>query len=177
MPGGVTAHLVINLGALAPAGGWQVSLSSSNPSVASVPSSATVPAGTSYLQVPVSTTPQCSNTPVTLTASSGVTTLNTSLTVTPPPVSYLGFASSVKGGNPVTATVMISYPACAQGLSVSLLSANPSVASVLPSVIVAGGQKSATFVISTSHVSTTTTVNISATSNNVTKSKILTVTP
>ena len=177
VPGGVTAHLVINLGALAPAGGWQVSLSSSNPSVASVPSSATVPAGTSYLQVPVSTTPQCSNTPVTLTASSGVTTLNTSLTVTPPPVSYLGFASSVKGGNPVTATVMISYPACAQGLSVSLLSANPSVASVLPSVIVAGGQKSATFVISTSHVSTTTTVNISATSNNVTKSKILTVTP
>jgi hypothetical protein len=42
----------------------------------------------------------------------------------------------VKGGNLVTATVSISYPACAQGLSVSLLSANPSVASVPPSVTV-----------------------------------------
>jgi hypothetical protein len=57
------------------------------------------------------------------------------------------------------------------------LSANPSVASVPPSVTVAAGQKSTTFVITTYHVSTTATVNISATSNNVTKSKILTVTP
>ena len=176
-PGGAGATLVLYLGALAPPGGWQVNLSSSNPSVVSVPSTVTVPAGSRYLQVPIASTPQCSSTTVTFTASSGVTVLNASLTVTPPPVSYLGFASSVKGGNPVTATVFISYPACAQGLNVSLLSANPSVASVPPSVTVAGGQKSATFVISTSHLTTTTTVNISATSNNVTKSKILTVTP
>ena len=177
VPGGAGATLILYLSALAPSGGWPVNLSSSNPSVVSVPSTATVPAGTRYLQVPIATTPQCSSTTATLTASAGVTVLKASLTVTPPPVSNLSFTSSVKGGNPVTATVSISYPACAQGLSVSLLSANPSVASVPASVTVAGGQKSTTFVITTYHVSTTTTVNISAASNNVTKSKILTVTP
>ena len=176
-PGGAGATLILYLGALAPSGGWQVNLSSSNPSVVSVPSTVTVPAGSRYLQVHITSTPQCSSTTVTLTASSGITALNASLTVTPPPVSNLTFTSSVKGGNLVTATVSISYPACAQGLSVSLLSANPSVASVPPSVTVAAGQKSTTFVITTYHVSTTATVNISATSNNVTKSKILTVTP
>jgi hypothetical protein len=44
-------------------------------------------------------------------------------------------------------------------------------------VTIAGGHTSATFTITTLGVSTTTTVNISATSDNVTKSKALTVTP
>ena len=177
VPGGAGATLILYLAALAPAGGWPINLSSSSPSVVSVPSTVSIPAGTKYLQVPITSTPQCGSTTVTLTASAGVTVLKAPLTVTPPPVSNLSFASSVKGGNLVTATVSISNPACAQGLSVSLLSANPSVARVPPSVAVAGGQKSATFVITTYHVSTTTTVNISAKSNNVTKSRILTVTP
>jgi hypothetical protein len=50
-------------------------------------------------------------------------------------------------------------------------------ASVPSNVTIAGGQKSATFTITTFSVTTTTNVNISATSNNVTKSKVLTVTP
>ncbi len=98
VPGGANATLVIYLGANAPAGGWPVNLSSGNPSVVSVPATVTVPAGTRYLQVPVTTTPQCNNTPVTLTASSGASTLNPTLTVTPPPPSSLSFVSSVRGG-------------------------------------------------------------------------------
>lgn len=176
-PGGAPATLEIYLGAYAPAGGWQVNLSSSNPSVASLPATVTVPTGSRYLQVPVTTTPQCSNAAVTLTASSGVSTLRVSLTVTPPPVNYLSFASPVKGGTAVTATVFISYPACTQGLPVTLLSSNQAVASVPSSITVAGGQRSATFVITTSQVVSTTMVNISATSDNVTKSKVLSVTP
>ena len=176
-PGGAPATLTFYLGALAPTGGWPVNLSSSNPSVASLPNSVTVAAGTRYQQVAVSSTPQCSSTPVTLTASSGVSALQTSFTVTPPPLSSLSFTSTVKGGNPVTATVSTSYPVCSQGLSVALQSDNPGVASVPPTVTIAGGQKSATFVITTAHVSTTTSVNISATANNSTKSKVLTVTP
>jgi hypothetical protein len=175
--GGTNATLVINLGALAPAGGWPVNLSSSNPGAASVPPTVTVPAGTRYLQVPVTTTPQCSSTPVTLTASSGLSRLNTTLTVTPPPPTSLSFVSSVKGGTPVTATVYVSNPACSSGISVTLQSSNTSVASVPATVTVAGGQRSATFTITTFTVTTTTSVNISATSDNVTKSKALTVTP
>jgi uncharacterized protein (TIGR03790 family) len=177
VPGGANATLVIYLGANAPAGGWPVNLSSSNPAVASLPATVTVPAGTRYLQVPVTTFPQCTNTPVTLTASSGLSTLNTTLTVTPPPPTSLSFVSSVRGGTPVTATVYVSYPACSSGLSVALQSSNPSVANVPGSVTIPGGQKSATFIITTFSVSTTTSVNISATSDNVTKSRVLTVTP
>jgi hypothetical protein len=177
VPGGATATLVIYLGANAPAGGWLVNLSSGNRGVASVPATVTVPAGTRYLQVRVTTTPQCSNAPVTLTASSGASTLNTTLTVTPPPPSSLSFVTSVKGGAPVTATVNVPYPACSSGISVALQSSNPSVASVPSNVTIAGGQKSATFTITTFSVTTTTNVNISATSDNVTKSKMLTVTP
>ena len=176
-PGGAAATLVINLGANAPAGGWPVNLSSSNPVAASVPATVTVAAGTRYLQVRVTTTPQCTNTPVTLTAASGASTLNTTLTVTPSPPSSLSFVSSVVGGTPVTATVNLSYPACSSGLSVALQSSNPSVASVPATVTVLGGHNSATFTITTFSVTTTTTVTISATSDNVTKSKVLTVTP
>jgi hypothetical protein len=175
--GGANATLVIYLGALAPAGGWPVNLSSSNPRAASVPPTVTVPAGTKYLQVPVTTTPQCSSTPVTLTASSGLSTLNTTLTVTPPPPTSLSFVSSVKGGTPVTATVYVSNPACSSGIPVTLQSSNTSVASAPAAVTVAGGQRSATFTISTFTVTTTTSVNIWATSDNVTKSKALTVKP
>ena len=98
VPGGAAATLLISLGTNAPAGGWPVSFSSSNPGVASVPATVTVPAGMMYLQVRVTTTPQCTNTPVTLTASSGANTLHTALTVTPPPASGLGFPSSSKEG-------------------------------------------------------------------------------
>jgi hypothetical protein len=177
VPGGANATLVIYLGANAPTGGWQVNLSSGNPSVASVPATVTLPAGTRYLQVRVTTNPQCSNTPITLTASSGASTLNTTLTVTLPPPVSLSFVSSVKGGTPVTATVSLSYSACSSGLPVALQSSNPSVASVPATVTIAGGQKSATFIITTFSVTTTTTLNISASSDNVTKSKVLTVTP
>jgi uncharacterized protein (TIGR03790 family) len=177
VPGGASATLVIYLGALAPAGGWPVNLSSSSRGVASVPATVTVAAGRKYLQVPVTTTPQCSNTPVTLTASSGASTLQTTLTVTLPPPSSLSFVSSVVGGTLVTATVNVSYPACSSGISVALHSSNPSVASVPANVTIAAGQKSATFAITTFSVSTPTNVTISATSDNVTKSKVLTVTP
>ena len=177
VPGGANATLVIALGANAPAGGWPVNVSSSNPGAASVSATVTVAAGTSYLQVPVTTTPQCTNMPVTLTASSGRSRLNTTLTVTPPPPSSLSFVSSVRGGTPVTATVYVSNPACSSGISVTLQSSNRSVASVPATVTVAGGQRAATFRITTLNVTTNTTVNISATSDNVTKSKALTVTP
>jgi hypothetical protein len=175
--GGANATLVIYLGALAPTGGWPVTLSSSNPGAASVPATVTVPAGTRYMQVPVTTTPQCSSTPVTLTASSGVSALNATLTVTPPPPTSLSFVSSVRGGTAVTATVYVSNPACSGGVLVTLQSSNTSVARVPATVTVAGGQRSATFTITTFSVTTTTSVNISATSDSVTKSKALSVTP
>ena len=77
----------------------------------------------------------------------------------------------------MTATVYVSYPACSSGIPVALQSSNTSVATVPGTLTIAGGHTSATFTITTFSVTTTTSVNISATSDNVTKSMALTVTP
>jgi uncharacterized protein (TIGR03790 family) len=176
LPGGASASGNVILSGTAPQA-WPVSLNSSNPAVASVPSTVSVPAGSNTVSFPITTTAQCSDNTVTIKATSGGNSLSRPLIVTPPPASFLGFNSSVKGGNAVTATVYIAYPACSAGQPVTITSSNPSVASVPASVTVPSGKKSATFTITTTTVTTSTAVTISATSDNVTKIRVLTVTP
>lgn len=156
---------------------WSVSLSSSNPAVASVPATVIVPSGSNMVTFPITTTAQCSSNTVTLMSTSGANSLSASVTVTPPPPASLSFNSPVRGGTPVAARVYLVVPACSAGQPVTLSSSNPSVASVPASVVVPAGQTSAPFTITTSTVNTSTSVTISGTSNNVTKTKILTVTP
>lgn len=176
-PGGSNATAAVTLGAPAPPAGWPVNLGSSNPQVASVPSQVTVPAGSGSAQVPITSTPQCNNVGVTITASSGASRLSGTFTVTPPPVTTLYFPSNVVGGNNVSATVYLSNPACSAGQPVSLTSSNPPVASVPPTVTVPAGQTSTNFTIATTHANSQTQVTISATSDNVMKTRVLTVTP
>ena len=72
-------------------------------------------------------------------------------------------ASSVSGGNTVQGTVMLGQAASSGGVTVSLSSTNPSVASVPPSVTVPAGQFSTTFTVTSFGVSLPTSVTISAT--------------
>jgi uncharacterized protein (TIGR03790 family) len=176
-PGGAPAQASPVLGAAAPPGGWLVSLKSGNPQVASLPASVKVPWQASSVPVPITTTPQCSNVPVTLTAFSGISTVTATYTVTPPPPSSLGFPNQVQGGMNVNATVYLTYPACSAGLPVALSSSNPQVASVPASVTVPGGQTQAMFVITTYPVNQQTQVTITATSDNMSVQRMLTVTP
>jgi len=176
-PGGAPAQLAPVLGAAAPPAGWLVNMKSANPQVASVPPSVKVPGGSYYALVPVTTTPQCSNVMVTLTALSGISVVTNTYTVTPPPPSELDFPSPVKGGSSVNATVYLAYAACSAGQPVALSSSNPQVASVPSSVTVPGGQTQAAFVITTHPVNQQTQVTITATSDNTTVQKVLIVTP
>ena len=176
-PGGAPANALPVLGAQAPPSGWLVNLKSNNPQVAGLPPSVKVPGGSTSATVPITTTPQCNNVQVTLTALSGISAVTANYTVTPPPPAGLDFANSVQGGNPVSATVSLTYPACAAGLPVALSSSNPQVASVPATVTVPGGQTQAMFVITTFHVQQPTQVTITATSDNTSVQKVLTVTP
>jgi len=81
--GGGVAQGTIMLTGGAPSGGALVSLSSSNPSVSSVPSSVTVAAGASTATFAVSTSAVGANTGVTITATYGGVSRTTTLTVTP----------------------------------------------------------------------------------------------
>src|SRR2546422_4190253 len=74
----------VTLSGPAPAGGAQVTLSSSNTAVASVPSSVTVPAGATSATFTVTTSAVAASTPVTISASYGGVSKAASLTVTPP---------------------------------------------------------------------------------------------
>ena len=85
--------------------------------------------------------------------------------------------TSVTGGNPSTGTATLSSAAPAGGQVVTLGSSLISVATVPSSVTVAAGAMSANFTVTTSTVTTSTNVIISAASGGITKTADLTVSP
>jgi len=85
VPGGTGSTGTIVLGGPAPSGGAVVSLSSSAPTVASVPASVLVLAGATSRTFAIGTSPVSASTDVTITASVGGASLTATLTVTAAP--------------------------------------------------------------------------------------------
>jgi thermitase len=179
--GGNPSTGTVTLTAPAQSGGFTVQLSSSNPSVASVPSSVTVPQGQTSANFTVTTTPVTSQTNVTITASAQGVTRQATLTVTPPsPVTLQSLTinpSSVWGGSSATGTVTLSAPAPAGGAVVQLRSSLPNRAIVPSTVTVPAGQTSASFTIRTTSCFSCfiQTATITATYNNTSRSAQLTI--
>jgi len=179
--GGNPSTGTVYLTAPAQSGGFTVQLSSSNPSVASVPSSVTVPQGQTSANFTVTTTPVTSQTNVTITASAQGVTRQATLTVTPQPSVTLQSLtispSSVWGGSNATGTVTLTGPAPAGGAVVQLRSSNTSAATVPSSVTVPAGQTSASFTIRTTACFSCfyRVVTITATYNNTSRSAQLTI--
>ncbi len=171
---GSSGTVVLSVGALE--GGALISLSSSNPAVASVPAQATAPANSFTAGFAIATSPVAATTTVTITGAYNGTTRTATLTVTPsapePPSASLQSVSlapaSVAGGSNAQGTVTLSGGAPQPGGVVSLSSSNPGAAAVPPSVTVLPGATSATFTTSTTAVSVSTPVTISATYNGTT---------
>lgn len=84
-------------------------------------------------------------------------------------------SNSVTGGTSLQGTATLSGAAPSGGAVVVLASSNGAVASVPPSVTVAGGATTASFSVTTKPVSVSTTVNITATYAGLTKTVTLTV--
>ncbi len=181
--GGSSSAGTVTLSGPAPAGGAQVTLSSSNTAAANVPPNVTVAAGATTTTFTVSTSAVAASTTVTISAAYGGAIRSASLTVTaasaPPPTlsSVTLNPTSVTGGNSSTGTVTLSGTAPAGGVQVALSSSNTTAARVPSSVTVTAGATSATFTVSTSAVTASTTVTISATYGGATRSASLNVTP
>ena len=174
--GGVQSSTgTVTLSGPAPAGGGQVTLSSSSAST-SVPASGTVPAGSTSATFTISTSPVATSTVVTISASYGRGSTSASLIVTPPTVSSLTLnpGSVVGGVQTSTGTVTLSGPAPTGGASVTLSRSNGA-ASVPSSVTVPAGSTIASFTVNTSIVVVSTTATISASYNNTTKTASLAV--
>ncbi|HET6928824.1 MAG TPA: hypothetical protein VFI45_00760, partial [Candidatus Acidoferrum sp.] len=181
--GGNPSTGTVTLTGPAPTGGAQVTLSSSNTTVARTPASVTVVAGASSATFTVATSAVTASTAATITAAYAGVSKSASLTVqpsAPPSVTVASLSlnpTSVVGGNSSTGTVTLSGPAPAGGMQVALSSSNTTVARTPASVTVAAGATSVTFAVSTSVVSASTTVTIFAAHNGASKSATLTVKP
>jgi hypothetical protein len=177
-PAGATN--TVTLLAPAPSPGATVTLTSSNPAVASLPASVKLAAGaTTSAGFRITTTAVNANTPVTITASYNGIAVPATLSVVPlEPSSITLGQSSVVGGKTIQATVTLNAAAPAGGLIVSLSSSKPAAAAVPASVIVAAGTKtSPKFSITTSAVSSQIVVTITASYQGNGATATLTVNP
>src|SRR6266446_1574338 len=177
--GGNSSTGTVTLSGPAPTGGAQVTLSSSDTTVARVLSSVTVAAGATSASFTVSTSAVAGSTTVSIFASYAGATRSASLTVTPappPPPTLASLTlnpSSVVGGlEDSTGTVTLTGPAPSGGAQVFLSSSNGA-ASVPSSVIVPAGASNATFTVRTSAVFMSTSATISASYNGTTRTAAL----
>ena len=172
--GGAVSERFTLTGAAA-SGGFSVTLSSSNPSVASVPASVTVASGASSGTFAIQTLPVKVATPVTITASNAGVSKSLTLTVNPPTFSYITQPSSITGGQSVTTQFGLTGVPTSDAV-VTLTSSNPAAASV-PATLALSGKSTGAIVIQTNPVAVQTAVSITATTGGVSKVFTLTVLP
>jgi len=177
---GTSTKCAVYLNGAAPTGGEKVTLASNN-LAAQVPSSYTVPAGTTAGNFTVTTTAVYSPTTVTISGTVGSTTLTADFLINPK-VTYPALtefttsAGAVAGANPVMGTVHLASAAAAGGDVVSLSSKSAAV--ILPAnVTVPANALSVTFPITSSPVTATVTATLTATLGNSTVSASLNIIP
>ena len=161
---------------IAPAG-QVVTLTSSDPSVASVPASITVPAPQGGLDAtdvlasfPITPKQVTTSKTVTITASVPGSTRSAPLTIDPPSVRRIQIANSfsppdLSGGAQPSAVVWLNGAAPTGGATVSFTSSNPSLVPAPATVTVPTGGETAAFTLSTVVVSAPTTVTLTASWN------------
>jgi LmbE family N-acetylglucosaminyl deacetylase len=161
--GGTAATGTVTLDGPAPAGGFEVALSSDDSNSASVPASVIVGAGATSAQFTVTTYTVAGPTVVRIGASLRGQSFSTTLAVTTAGLAGVSVSpTSVTGGTGATGTVTLTGPAPLGGVAVSL-SSGSSAATVGSAVTVASGATSATFPVATSPVAASTAVTLTAT--------------
>jgi hypothetical protein len=162
--GGSTAMGTLELSSVAPAGGLTVSLTSSLSDVG-VPSSVTVPAGSTSVTFVIQTTKVTDDVTAVITASLNGNTRTSQIRVVAHQLATVAITpSSVSGGSSYTGRVTLQQAAPAGGIVVSLTSSDSAV-SVPVSVTIDAGKSAVTFSGSTTAVTSTKVVTITATLN------------
>jgi hypothetical protein len=171
----------------APAGGVIVTLTTDQPTLASVPASVTVPAGQATANFTVSNIRAVAQpTTITVTGTGLGASRAIAIPLSPPvPVSLmlqkilstesaLVPVDTMSGGKTTYARLQLSVPAGQSGLNVRLASSNAAV-SVAPTVTVLAGDSTARIPLTSALLAQTTSATISATVGSVTKSATLVV--
>lgn len=162
--GGFSAKARLVILGLAPANGFNITLSTSNPNLATMSAGIKIPAGASSIEATVVTKAVQNSQNVTLSASANNITRTAVLNVSTPFLESITLnSSSVLGGTLVIGTAKLTANSLSGGSKVLLKSSAPSVASVPAQVVVPAGQRSATFPVNT--VASVTTSNVTITGN------------
>jgi trimeric autotransporter adhesin len=162
---------------------YTVALTSSNPTVATVPESVTFLSGQQSASFPISTTAVNGSTDVTITASVAGQTKTTTLTVapTPPPAFDLQTVklspAIVAGAGTATAKITTTTGAPAGGVTIPVSSSDSRLATVPASVFLPAGATSVSFPVKVPSQSNSVNVGISALFNQRGHSGQLGVTP
>ena len=161
--GGNSTTGTVTLSGPAPTGGAVVALASSNPAAAQVPANVTVAANATTGTFTVTTSPVATSTSLAISGTFG-TNQSANLTVTPPALTSLSLNPvSVPAGATSIGTVTLGGPAAAGGAMVALSSSNQAAAQVPASVTVPANATTATFTVTTSSVTSSTSLIISGT--------------
>jgi len=175
--GGTSSTGTVALNGPAPAGGAVVTLLSSNPAAATVPTSVTIAANATTASFTVTTIPVAANSSATISAIYAGTTRTATLTVTAATLNSVSLSpTSVPGGTTSTGTVTLSGPAPSGGAVVTLTSSRTSAATVPASVTIAANATTATFAVTSIPVASNTSATISAIYAGTTRTASLTVT-
>jgi hypothetical protein len=175
--GGTSVNCTASLSGPAYSGGIDISLSSSEPAVATGPASVSVQEGQTSASFVVTTQPVPSQASVTIWASFGNVTKTATLTVVPPVLSaFTCTPTTVIGGSSASCTVALSGPAYSGGVNVAL-SSSATVVAVQASVTVPAGETTVGFGATTQALTGQTSVTVSASYGGVTKTVTLTINP
>jgi len=160
--------------------GAVVSLASSNMTAASVPSSVTVPTGSSSATFPISGGNMKTSTSVVVTASYLGVSDTANVTVNPAPAALASIAftpATISSGQSATGTVTLTGSAGAGGAAVAIASSNPAVVVVPSTVTVPQNASSVTFNVTSATVATQTPVTVTASYLGVKQTFILSINP
>jgi hypothetical protein len=159
---GEMTWVAVQLTAAVPPGGATINLSSSNPGAVSVPATITMPGNTAWMQFQIQAGQVTAPTPVTLTATINAGSASAQFTLQPASLRSFSISPSIiSGGAQPQGIVMLNGQAPAGGAVVTLTSNSPSL-SPPASVLVAAGNSSASFPISSSAVTTNTLATVTA---------------
>lgn len=172
--GGNTSTGTVSMNGPAGVKGVAVDLESNN-AAATVPKSVKIAAGQSEVSFTVKTVAVSSQKIATITAKAAAATKTASLTITGPTLLSLSLnPTTVAGGASTTGTVVLSSLAGAGGVVVKL-SSNSSSATLPASVIIPVGKTSATFILKSKKVKSTTSATITGQFGNTSETATLTI--
>lgn len=176
---GFPGPTVVSLNGNAPAGGAVVALASSDPNVAQVPSTVTIPAGSQTAAVQLTVYPAAQNEQITLTATYQGSTTNATLAAYASPPLAIQVPGALDVGESGSVTISLNTRAPAAGAVVALTSSDPSAIAMPPSgtVTVPSGTFTTTFSITNIYSGKTMPVTISASYNGATASGSVQVPP